>query len=467
MQNLGLLYVASAIRNKVPEVEIQYIDACVSRQKHLAAVRDRQPRIYGLSFASIQASAGFRLIETVKRLSPRSIIICGGPHPTVDPEDVLINSPADVCCIGEGEVTVPELIAALIAQQDLREIPGIAFRDWNGSATFTPRRRQVMDLDLVAYPAWDLVMRKKRTRCDVKRNPLSASVLASRGCPWNCSFCSNPVWRISRPWVRKRSPEDIVSEVETLYYHGVRDVHIRSDELNCDLRWAIQLLDMLADLGHSDLAFRCNLRARPITPDFAGALRRANCVRCHVGIVSASARVLQGTRTGITMEDISHALRMLKREKIHVSASMMMFQAWESEPGLEIETVREVLQSMRLALSLRKSGMIDDVIWTFATPYPGSELWRVARQYCLIRHHAGAHWKTAPLRPPMKLPGLSFVEMLFCKAMSELVQKMVRMSAREPRLKKNLSVPLRSDPVCPSRPFPAAAEMGGTSMGDR
>lgn len=382
--NLGLLYLAAYLRRELSDVHISYIDANHSVEQHLSRVAAENPDIYGLSFASPVNVAAKQILRKVRELLPETHILCGGPGPTADPQNVMSESPAEACCIGEGETTFAELAKNLVDGSDITKVAGIAYRASNGTVAYSAQRPHIADIDSIPLPAWDLVDFRRFSGLRQARSGPSTAITASRGCPFNCTFCSNPVWKNATPWVRRRSPTKIAEEVEILYSRGIREIYIRSDMMNDKLDWAIAVFNALGDLGHRDLYFQCNLHLSRITSDLAESMRRAGCWLCNVGLESGSQRVLNGIRKKVKLADVERRLRLLKDHRIKVYAFMMMYQLWESDRGLEIETTREVFQSIRLVVLLRLKGLISQMSWAFATPYPGSDLYRICKKYGLL-----------------------------------------------------------------------------------
>jgi radical SAM superfamily enzyme YgiQ (UPF0313 family) len=104
--NLGLLYLASYIRSRLENVEVQYVPQRYELSEHERIIEEKRPDIYAMSFTSYGARVAYQSIRQLKRRFPRLPIVCGGPHPSSSPRDVLEKTGADLCVLGEGEATL-------------------------------------------------------------------------------------------------------------------------------------------------------------------------------------------------------------------------------------------------------------------------------------------------------------------------------------------------------------------------
>jgi len=180
-----------------------------------------------------------------------------------------------------------------------------------------------------------------------------------------------------------RSPENIAAEVDWLYKLGVREIKIVSDEINVALPWAKKVCKTIADLGHKDLFFQSNLRADNIDDELAGLFKRMNMWLVHLGVESASDRVLTGVRKKITVEQAERCLGLLKKHNIHVLLFMMAFQIWEENGKLEHETPREIRRSLRWVWRQFLRRRIAYMTWSIATPMPGAPMHDIVQRHGL------------------------------------------------------------------------------------
>jgi anaerobic magnesium-protoporphyrin IX monomethyl ester cyclase len=410
--NMGVLYLISSLRARppVPDLQLRHLDARCDLRAHAAAVREFAPDIYGLSLSSLAMPHLPEIAEAVRAAAPGAVIICGGPGPTADPAGALACEQVEACVLGEGEETLAAVVEAVAAGHHLREapLPGTAVRTEEGVLLGEPRPL-VADLDSLPFPAWDLVDFAAYPGMHLRRAGPETSVVISRGCPYNCCFCSNPVWKLGRPWLRARSAANIAEEVELLYRRGVREIYFASDELNHAEGPARELCEAMAKLGRRDLHFQCNLRAHPLSDDLARALREMNCWLVHLGIESANDRVLAGIGKRVTVSQVEEACRRLSRHGVRVFAFMMLYQAWEERDGqLAWETTAEVENSLRFMRRMFRERSVHYMSWQICTPLPGSRLYDVARRHGLLPSALATNYEH---HPNMDLPGISQGEM--------------------------------------------------------
>jgi len=209
--------------------------------------------------------------------------------------------------------------------------------------------------------------------------------------------------------------------------------------MNDKLDWAIAVFDALRDLDHPDLYFQCNLHLSRITSDFAKSMRRAGCWLCNVGLESGSQRVLNGVKKKTKLVEVETRLQTLKDQGIKVYAFMMMYQLWESNAGLEIETTREVFQSIRLVLSLWFKRLLMQMSWAYATPYPGSDLYRICKKYGLLARNFDESLVSSDIMT-IPIPSLSKFEIMTARLAGLLTQLLLNMSNRE-RYQRHALIP--------------------------
>ena len=383
--NLSLLYLGSYLRSQVSNVELTYIAQIHNPEYHLNMIRTLQPAFYAVSFTSFSARKTYELLRTIKDLFPWLKVICGGPHAMSHSEQILRESGADVCVIGEGEITFAELVKnASGFPEVLQSIPGIAFLQ-NGQYHRTENRPLITDVNTLPFPARDLVDDSEFVGVSYSKGKPNTEMIITRGCPLRCVFCANPVFRLKNgPLFRSRSPQNIATEVEELYAMGYREVFLHSDELNVELGWSIEVCKALADLRHSDLYFQTNLRVLPMSEEFAYWLKQANFWFVRIGMESASDRVLTGIKKKMSLAKTERACELLSKQGIKIFGYFMLFNWWEEDGRLQHETADEVRSTISLGYRLWRQRKLHYCSWTVTIPVPGAEFYDLALKHGLI-----------------------------------------------------------------------------------
>jgi anaerobic magnesium-protoporphyrin IX monomethyl ester cyclase len=240
-------------------------------------------------------------------------------------------------------------------------------------------------------------------------------MIITRGCPYRCVFCANPVFRVKGgPLYRERSPESIAREAELLYQMGYREIFLHSDELNVRHDWSVEVCRALAALGHKDLFFQANLRVQPMSEELAKWLRKAGFWLVRFGIESGSQRVLKGIKKRMSLEQTELACRLVSGQGIRVFGYFMMFQFWEDQDGLQWETVAEVEESIRVAKRLWRAGTLHYSSWMFAIPVQGAEYYDIALRHGMIK---------APFQPDDRWDPTPFVPHVSASEFSQLFRR--------------------------------------------
>ncbi len=404
--NMGILYLIAAARRRFTsgEVSIEYLESQHTIQSHLEAIEKARPDAYGISFASFTSPLAHRTMAEVRERFPQLPIIAGGAHPTAAWDSVLRESPVDICVVGEGEATFCDLLEYYLHRgKQLNEIPGLAFLR-QGQPFRTEKRNLLTDLDEIPMPAWDLVDFRKYKGMHLRKAEPQTYMVVSRGCPFDCWFCSNPVWKDNKPWVRLRSPQAIASEIEHLYRRGIREIYLSADEFNVNYEWPLEVARAIQDLGHHDLCFQCNVRADKVTDELAEEFRKMHLWMVHLGIESGNQHTIDGLAKRIQIEQVVNATKVFQKFGIKVFGFVMLYHAWEENGELAFETPKDVDRTLDFCKKLLSKKLLNYMSWQVATPYPGARLWKTAQKFALLPNSR----QFSDLRSQsMCLPGIS------------------------------------------------------------
>ena len=387
---LGILYLASYLRKYgPPSIEIVVTDGPLEGfDATVQKVLESKADIVGISAVTTNIEGAYKIIDIIKKESPKTKIVLGGPHPTALPEEAFLRANPDVVIIGEGEETFQALVSHFMegkwSSQELKKIDGICLKEGNNIIRTEPRKF-IQDLDIIPFPARDLVDMKKYTGYPVSKTIPSTSIMCSRGCPFHCTFCSNNIWKTSFPRYRARSPKNVVEELKELKAKwGFKEFFDYSDEFNANLSQAKNLLKEIISAKLS-IYLKCQLRVTPIDEELVQLMKKAGVWYVHLGIESGNEETLKGIRKMVTLKEVENCCRLLKKYDIKVWGLFMYFNIWEKDGKLVCEDYEKSLNTFNYAKKLYKNKLIDYFGGSITTPFPGSELWDIAMRHDLIK----------------------------------------------------------------------------------
>jgi anaerobic magnesium-protoporphyrin IX monomethyl ester cyclase len=327
---------------------------------------DVGPDVVAIS-TKTQTHASARLVaRLVKQQNPDTVVLVGGPHPTILPEKVLECSDFDAAMIGEGEETIVELLAAIRDGNKWDDVAGVAFRCEEQIIRTAPRAL-MENLDTLPFPHTNA----SQTLIDYKQYPPGAFrfVFALRGCPYNCVFCGSR--RIWTRRVRYRSVENVVAELQSLQAMGLKFVHFDDDTFGVSPSYIRRLCEAITE-HCPNLRWSCELHVKLVRDDLLAVMRKAGCYMIQVGVESGSDEILRAMRKGFTIAEAMDACRRITAHGIWLQTFFMVGFPQETE-----QTLAETLRAMKRIASNR-------VMYSIFTPYPGTEAYEFCRQHNLV-----------------------------------------------------------------------------------
>lgn len=308
-----------------------------------------------------------RIIKEIKRNFSDIKIIAGGEHVTALPEFVLSDcKEIDIVVLGEGEETIVDLATCLERDRNVEEVNGIVYRS-GGKFTRTAPRDRIKKIDDICWPAWDLVPINTYLDLKLSHGPYrgrAMPILASRGCPYNCAFCSN-----AKMWHRSyiaRSPIDVVNEIK----HYIDKYKIKCIEFY-DLTpiikksWIMEFCDLIID---NNLNFSWQIsggtRTEAIDEEVIVKVKKAGCQYLGFAPESGSPAVLKQIRKRLNLQRMVNLIKIAKKHKIATRTNFVI--------GFPNDTRRQIYQTLFFQMKLAFFGVLDSPIFEF-TPYPGSE----------------------------------------------------------------------------------------------
>jgi radical SAM superfamily enzyme YgiQ (UPF0313 family) len=364
-----LPYVAGALRADGHDVQIlDLLLARTTREKIERRMQSFRPELVGITSVTLNHHIASGIADVVRKCDPEVPIAMGGPHVAFEIEGSFRDLPAlDYIGIGEGEHTMVELARALAGRMDLRDVRGLALRgDASGSIERTAPRPLADDLDELAPPARDLVPLARYLAFDSH-----ASVVTSRGCPYECIFCSAPAWTSRK--VRYRNPSLCVDEIEELAALGFREITIEDDLFTL---YRKHFLAVCGELERRGTGIRWNAFSRvdTITPELVEVMARSGCQAICFGVESGNQELLDLVKKGSSLAKVREAMRMTQEVGITALASFII--------GLPGETEQTLRKTVEFADSLKQEfGSLYG--FHVLAPFPGTEVRARAADYGL------------------------------------------------------------------------------------
>jgi len=358
--SLGLAYLAAVLERAGHQVAV--FDLGLDPQRPLAdEVHDIlafEPALIGMTSMTSAYHSVEKTVCLLRAATPATMVI-GGPHATVFPERTLRELPAvDYLVYGEGEETLLELMDVLEGRRAASEVAGLVYRQ-DGQVIKNRERPLIPDLDALPLPARHLFQ--------LERYPLYASdgermltVLSSRGCPYNCSYCFKGI--VGRTY-RQRSPESLIAELKLLIAtYGIRHYYFIDDLFALDLKRLNRLTDlMLAE--KLDIHWQCLASVDRVTPEILQKMADAGCQEIHYGIESGNQAILDAIGKKITLDQARQAIRWTTDAGILAKGYFML--------GLPGDTEETMEQTIAFAASLD----LHQAMFSLTTPFPGTRLW--------------------------------------------------------------------------------------------
>ena len=383
---LGVAYICSYIK-KYSDIEVAIVD---KEKDTLEAIKKQKPDIIGISSVTKEFARAIKLAKEIKNELNIPIIL-GGNHITIMPN---LPKEFDIGVLGEAEETMLELMQyyqkhGKFDKKDLRKIKGICFND--PDTIVNERRALIQPLDKIPYPARELFDMEKhylvpRRAGTAKKVSRATHLFTSRGCPFNCRFCSS-----SHFWQRKLrmfSPEYVVGEMKLLVdkYH-LEEILIFDDLFASDVERLRKIVELAKKEGIPEkVNFGCLCRVDLFGEERARLLKELNVLQIDFGFESGSQRILKYLKRDTTTVEMNReAIRVAKKYGFNTHGFFMI--------GAPDETKEEMMETLKFI----KENPIDSVTLCVVTPYPGTDIWDYAKERGLVNDHM--EWDKLDLTP--------------------------------------------------------------------
>ena len=377
---LGLLYVAAYLlkytQHRVTVVDCQAeglnYDSLAARIVAIA------PDIAGITTVTMALIDVLKTAALVKKINRDTRVVLGGPHVHLFPQQTINLANIDYLVMGEGEEAFRQLLDFIDDKSRLRGIPGLAFKD-QGQVINTGLAGAIENLDSLPYPARKLTLYRKYTSLLTERDP-TTTVITSRGCPFNCSFCERS--HLGKRF-RARSAENVVDELAECAKIGILDFLFYDDTFTIDKQ---RVIDICRQIIKNKLKIRWDIRSRVDTVDeeLLSYLKKAGCCGIHYGVESGTEKILKALNKEISISQIRQAFKLTRKYRIPTLAYFII--------GNPSETLQDIRQSFRLMRELNP----DYAHISILAPFPGTSIYRQGLESGVIKKDYWAEFAKNP-----------------------------------------------------------------------
>ncbi len=362
---LGIGYIAAVLEEN--DVDVKIIDG--SALEMTWEELEKEIDAYGADIIGVTAVTptiiqALRTAKMAKETCPDAMVVMGGYHPTFTYKKLLENHFIDVIIRGEGEYTMLELVQALENGADLREVKGIATREF-----ITAQRPIIEDLDELPFPARHLLPLDEYKIINMKLT--TGTMISGRGCPHKCSFCSSAAMHGHK--LRMRSAENIVDEMEHLLDdHGAQMIAFMDDTFTMNRK---RVEEVCWEIKERDLDFNwgATARADTLSESMLKKMRLSGCITLFVGVESADQQSLDNLNKRVTLDRIKKTFELTRELNVRTIASAVL--------GMPGDTRQSILKTISFVKTLNPSY----AVFSLATPYPGTEFYIDASKRNLIK----------------------------------------------------------------------------------
>ncbi|MCK4670876.1 MAG: B12-binding domain-containing radical SAM protein [Nanoarchaeota archaeon] len=370
--NLGILHLAAMLEKEfsvkiVEQTMLLKTEQYFEPEKLLEEVEETSPKILGITTMCDNYHYVLGFAKIYKQQNPDTIIVLGGPHATLTAKITMENfSWIDIIVKHEGEETILELARKIRNNQSLEDVKGIVFR--SGKEVIENSNRELIpNLDTLPFAAHHLIAPLKKYH-DVKykngahKFRLTAKMMAIRGCPFNCIYCStNLMWLRKR---RSRSVNHVIAEIKYLIEtQGIQLVAFVDDIFTTNKKWVEEFCNEMKKVG---IFWSCSSRVDTVDENLLQRMKESGCISIYYGVESGSPSSLKYMRKGgekypiLTLDVVKKTLDL----GIKVMASFMV--------GFPDETVEDLEKTYKIGEQLQEMGA--NVQGHMVAVYPGTDL---------------------------------------------------------------------------------------------
>ena len=391
---LGIAYIAGMLERE--KFDVQILDAFIegwdqetriNEEKILVGLTSDQikeiiasvnPDVVGItSMFTSQRKNAHRVAQLVKEVDEKIVVIFGGAHPTSATESVLEDSCVDVAVLGEGDNVIVRLIRCIEADEDLRQLDGVAFRDVAANPVVIQKTTQVEDLDELPFPARHLLPMEKYFVAGTRhggtgKGQRAVSMITSRGCQFLCNFCT--AFKVFTRKPRMRSIENVLAEIGELQdKYQIDEIFFEDDQIIAKQRRAGDLFDAIGKRFNLHWDTPNGISPWLLNDEIIGKMKASGCYRVNIAIESGNQWVLNNIiNKPVKVNDVPELVDTIRRHGMEVGTFLVLGNIGK---GGTVETLEQIKDSFAFCRKIKVLPFT-----SLLTAYPGSEVLEIAEK---------------------------------------------------------------------------------------
>ncbi|PKL67420.1 MAG: B12-binding domain-containing radical SAM protein [Methanobacteriales archaeon HGW-Methanobacteriales-1] len=362
---LGISYIAAVLEEN--DINVSIIDASAMEmdwEELEKEIEKTSPDVIGITALTPTIENAITTAKIAKNVMPESKIILGGYHPTFTFKELVEYDFLDIIMIGEGEYTMLELVKALDNGSNLRDVKGIATKNF-----VTPSREIIEDLDTLPFPARHLLPMDEYKILNIKLP--TGTMISGRGCHYQCSFCSSAAMHGKK--LRMRSANNVVDEIEHLINdHNTKMIAFMDDTFTINKKRVESVCDEIKERD-LDVFWGCTTRVDTLSKSLMEKMSDAGCITLFMGVESADQQILDSVNKKTTINKVKSAFEMARKYDMRTVASVVL--------GMPGDSRENILKTIKFVKNLNPNY----AIFSLATPYPGTLFYKQAVSQNLIK----------------------------------------------------------------------------------
>lgn len=364
---LGMAYIAAVLEEKRRD-EIRIFDGGLFNKTDLEnEIKTFKPDIVGISVTSLTFRDSVECAKLIREIKKDTIIVVGGPHISLQPVQSMQYGEFDIGVMGEGEYTFTDIVTSLdLGDEGWGKIRGIVYKK-NGQIKQTEHRQPIPNLDDLPFPARHLLPNLNlytQTPFKSSRTP-QTSMITSRGCPYNCIFCSDYPFKKQ---YRAHSSDYVINEIKHLVEkYRIREIAFQDDVFTLSIKRVFEICDKIIE-GGVDITWSCWARVNIVNEELLKRMKQAGCIAISYGIEASDDATLKYVSKHTTIQQIKDAVRATSRVGIYNIGHFII--------GYPIDTEKTIKERVKFAKSLP----LDGATFTPLIPFPGAPVYKICEK---------------------------------------------------------------------------------------